>query len=117
MNRKVWMKILVFLLTAVATLSCAESPEIVYAPEQTVLTLEEYLAQGRETWFLTGKKEYTVQAEMVSGETSFHNELEVVDYTVTDDGITVILKGVFGEMWTSKLPKVISTYTKPEGSL
>ena len=41
MNRKVWMKILVFLLTAVATLSCAESPEIVYAPEQTVLTLEE----------------------------------------------------------------------------
>ena len=116
MNRKVWMKILVFLLTAVATLSCAESPEIVYAPEQTVLTLEEYLAQGRETWFLTGKKEYTVQAEMVSGETSFHNELEVVDYTVTDDGVTVILKGVFGEMWTSKLSKVISTYTKPDGS-
>jgi len=116
MNRMVWMKILVFLLTAVATLSCAESSEMVYAYEQTVLTLEEYLAQGREKWFLSGKKEYTVQAEMVSGETSFHNELEVVDYTVTDDGITVILKGVFGEMWTSKLPKVISTYTKPDGS-
>ena len=28
----------------------------------------------------------------------------------------VILKGKFGEMWTSKLPKVISTYTKPDGS-
>jgi photosystem II stability/assembly factor-like uncharacterized protein len=67
MNRKVWITILVFLLTAAAALSCADSPEIVYAPEQTVLTLEEYLAQGRETWFLTGKKEYAVQAEMVSG--------------------------------------------------
>lgn len=116
MNRKVRMIILVFLLTAVAALSGAESTEIVYASEQTVLTLEEYLAQGRETWFLTGKKEYAVRAEMVSGETSFHNKLEVVDYTVTNDGITVILKGVFGEMWTSKLPKVISTYTKPDGS-
>lgn len=81
MNRKILMKILVVLLTAVAALSCAESSEIVYAPEQAVLTLEEYLAHGRATWVLTGKKEYTVQAEMVSGETSFHNELEVVDYT------------------------------------
>ena len=105
------------LLLAVAVVpSCAESPEIEYAPGQTVLTAAEYLAQDREAWFLTGKKEYTVQAMMVSEETSFHNELEVVDYTVTDDGITVILKGSFGEMWTSKLPKVISTYTKPDGS-
>ena len=116
MNRKVWMKILVFLLTAITALSCAESSRIEYAPGQIVMMLDEYLAQGRETWFLTGKKEYTVQAEMASGETSFHNELEVVDYTVMDDGITVILKGKFGEMWTSKLPKVISTYTKPDGS-
>ena len=116
MNRNVRMIILAFLLAAAAALSCAESAETVYASGQTVLTLEEYLAQGHETWFLTGKKEYTVQAKMVSGETSFHNELEAVDYTVTDDGITVILKGVFGEMWTSKLPKVISTYTKPDGS-
>ena len=32
-----------------------------------------------------------------------HNELDVADYTVTDDGITVILKGSLGEMWASKL--------------
>ena len=107
---------LLFLLTTAVVPACAESQDIGYAPGQTVLTLEEYLAQGREAWFLTGKKEYAVQAMMVSKETSFHNELEVVDYTVTDDGITVILKGSFGEMWTSKLPKVISTYTKPDGS-
>lgn len=116
MNRKAWMKILTFLLTAVTALSCAESPKIEYAPGQIVLMLDEYLAQDREAWFLTGKKEYAVKARMVSEETTFHNELEVADYTVTDDGITVILKGKFGEMWTSKLPKVISTYTKPDGS-
>jgi hypothetical protein len=54
---------------------------------------------------------------MVSKETSFHNELEVTDYTVNDDGVTVILKGAVGEMWASKLPKVISTYTRLDGSV
>ena len=53
---------------------------------------------------------------MVSETTSFHNELEVTDYTVEDDGVTVILKGAYGEMWTTDLSKVISTYTKPDGS-
>lgn len=80
------------------------------------MTLEDYLKKSGEKWFLTGKKKYSVQAMMVSKETSFHNELEVTDYTVTDDGVTVILKGTVGEIWTSKLPKVISTYTKPDGS-
>lgn len=107
---------LLFLLTAAADPSFAEPPEIIYAPGQIGMTTEEYLAQNQGEWFLTGKKEYTVQAMMVSEETSFHNELEVADYTVTDDGVTVILRGSFGEMWTSKLPKVISTYTKPDGS-
>ena len=85
-------------------------------PEQTAITFEDYLAQSNEPWFLTGKKEYSLQAMMVSEETSFHNDLEVVDYTVTDDGETVILKGKFEEMWASKLPKVLSTYKKPDGT-
>ena len=83
---------------------------------QTVMTSQEYMDHGTESWFLTGKKNYSVQAMMVSKETSFHNDLEVTDYTVDDDGVTVILKGNFDEMWTSKLPKVIATYTKPDGS-
>ena len=87
-----------------------------FTPEQTVMTLEEYLDKGGEDWFLTGKKEYSIQGMMVSGETSFRNELEVTDYPVTDDGITVILKGRLDEMWTSKLQKVTDTYTKPDGS-
>ena len=84
--------------------------------DQTEMALEDYLEHGDEMWFLTGKNKYTVQAMMVSKETSFHNELEAADYTVTDDGITVILKGSFDEMWASKLDKVISTYTKQDGS-
>lgn len=83
---------------------------------EIAVTLEQYLDQSEESWFLTGKKEYRVQAMMVSKVTSFHNELEVVDYTVTNDGVTVILKGDFGEMWTSGLSKVIATYTRPDGS-
>lgn len=83
---------------------------------QVYLTLEEYLKTGTEQWFLTGKKKYSVQAMMVSKETSFRNELEVTDYIVRDDGVTVILKGAFDEMWTSKLSKVINTYRKPDGS-
>ncbi len=80
------------------------------------MSFEDYLDQTEETWFRTGKKEYEVQAKMVSRETSFYNDLEAEDYTVTDDGVTVILKGKFGELWTSPLSKVISTYTKPDGS-
>ena len=83
---------------------------------QIVITLEEYLDQGTEMWFRTGKKRYGVEAMMVSRKVSFRNELEAVDYTVTDDGVTVILKGSLSEMWTSGLPRVISTYTKPDGS-
>ena len=86
------------------------------ASGQVSMTFGEYLEQGGESWFLTGKRQYAVQAMMVSKETSFHNELEVADYTVTDDGVTVILKGSFDEMWAAKLSKVISTYTKPDGS-
>ena len=43
---------------------------------------------------------------MVSKETSFRNHLEMADYTVNDDGMTVILKGSIGEQWTSKLQDV-----------
>ncbi len=87
-----------------------------YTEGQVIMTLEQYFEEGKEEWFLTGKTKYTVQAMMVSKETQFHNELEVVDYTVNDDGETVVLKGTLGEMWASRLPKVISTYTKPDGS-
>ena len=98
-------------LPARAETPVAEAPTI-----QISITFEDYMDQGEEAWFLTGKKEYGVQAMMVSKETSFHNELEAADYTVTDDGVTVILKGRFDEMWATKLPTVISTYTKPDGS-
>ena len=83
---------------------------------QVEITLQDYLSQTDEEWFLTGKKEYKVEAMMVSKETSFHNDYENVDYTVSDDNETVIIKGTAGEMWASKISKVIDTYTKPDGS-
>ena len=53
---------------------------------------------------------------MVSKDTSFHNDLENVDYTATDDGVSVVLKGTVGEQWIAKLDKVLKTYTKADGS-
>ena len=111
-----WLPVLFSLMTLVLSSSCARKSKVKNSSGQIDMSLEEYLEQGGEKWFLTGKREYTVQAMMVLKETSFHNELEVTDYTVNDDGFTVILKGAVGEMWTSKLPKVISTYTRPDGS-
>lgn len=113
---RIALSILLSLLTMIVLSACTETPGIEEAPAQISMSFEDYTDQSEEAWFLTGKNEYSVQAMMVSEETSFHNELEVTDYTVTDDGISVILKGSFGEMWASKLPKVISTYTKPDGS-
>ena len=84
--------------------------------DQKSLSLNEYLSETNENWFLTGKKEYTIQAMMVSREMTFHNDLEVVDLTATDDGETVVLKGTRDEIWTSPLSQVISRYTKPDGS-
>jgi len=85
-------------------------------PAQQTMSLEEYLQTTDEHWFLTGKTEYTIQAMMVSEELSFHNDFEEADYTVTNDGETVVLKGAQGEMWASPLSKVKTTYTKPDGS-
>lgn len=116
LNKNIIVFLLAFLAAVIVVPSFAEGEEIEYAPGQEVMTLDEYLEKGGEEWFLTGKKEYTVQAMMVSKETTFHNELEVTDYAVDDDGVTVIIKGTSGEMWASKLTKVISTYTKPDGS-
>lgn len=113
---KVFTLILLAVMTWFAFPASADDGKIEYAPDQTPMTLEEYLKISKEEWFLTGKKEYSIQGMMVSKETSFRNELEETDYTATDDGITVVLKGTVGEMWTSKLSKVISTYTKPDGT-
>lgn len=116
MKRLLLLIILLLFLPVSAENEMTETDTAEYAEGQEAMTLEEYLESGGEEWFLTGKREYPVQAMMVSKETSFQNELEVTDYTVTDDGVTVVLKGTAGEMWASKLPKVIDTYTKADGS-
>ena len=101
-------------LAAIAVSGCGAKEE--QDQDQKQMSLGEYLSETGENWFLTGKKEYTVQAMMVSKETTFHNDLEVVDLVASDDGETVVLKGVKNEIWTSPLPQVIARYTKPDGS-
>lgn len=115
-NLKKWLPALFGLLTLALSSSSAVTSKDKDFSGQTDMSFEEYLEKGGEKWFLTGKRAYTVQAMMVSKETSFNNELEVTDYNVNNDGVTVILKGAVGEMWASKLPNVISTYTRPDGS-
>ena len=85
-------------------------------PAQKQQTLEDYLAQDGIEWFLTGKKQYLIQAKTVSQTVSFRNELEAADYTVTDDGKTAVLKGTQGEMWAAPVEKVCRTYTRPDGT-
>ena len=104
--------ILVFVLGACVSIYGNEN-----GAEQVSMTLDEYLETGGQAWFLTGKREYPVQAMMVSEEKSFHNDYENNDFTVTDDGETVVLKGPHNEVWRSALPNVIRTYTKPDGSI
>ncbi|MBU5436225.1 alpha/beta fold hydrolase [Pseudoflavonifractor sp. MSJ-37] len=77
---------------------------------------KDYIAAHEADFFLTGKTSYTIEGMMVSKDTSFHNDLENTDYTAKDDGVSVVLKGTSGEQWVSKLEKVLSTYTKPDGS-
>ena len=90
-------------------------PEIFdsYLADSAAIPLEEYIENGE--WFLTGKKEYEIQAMMASKETEFWNELEQNHFVVMDDGETVVLKGTVGELWPSRLTRVEETYTKAEG--
>ena len=81
-----------------------------------VVSLKDYLEENQDQFFLTGKTEYVISGRMVSQETQIHNELEDVDYTVADDDESVILTGTVGEQWVTKVSKVLSTYTKPDGS-
>lgn len=60
--------------------------------EQKTLSLSEYLEESNENWFLTGKKEYTIQAMMVSKEMTFHNDLEVVDLVAREMCCTRIFR-------------------------
>ena len=115
LNHKIKTFIVLYLLCLLFLFGCRKNDDK-QSSEQKFLTFEEYLEVTDQKWFLTGKKEYRIQAMMVSKETKFHNDYEEVDYTVKDDGETVILKGTRDEMWTTKLAKVINTYTKIDKS-
>ena len=75
--------IVIAAIIAITVFACDANKE----QDQRQMSLSEYLSETSENWFLTGKKEYTVQAIMVSKEMTFHNELEVVDLVARDAGL------------------------------
>lgn len=123
-----WKKLTTLVLSAALTFSLAAPAMAVERPAdwtpadgartgiQTEVSLEEYLAEGGQEWFLTGKTEYTIQGMLVSKDTPYENVLEGNSGVVTDDGVTVLLKGTVDELWPSKLEKVMNTYTKADGT-
>lgn len=99
------------------TLTRAEFAQLLLNMSKVMpISLEEYLAQSGQEWFLTGKTEYTIQGMLVSKDTPYENVLEGNSGVVTDDGVTVLLKGTVDELWPSKLEKVMKTYTKADGT-
>ncbi len=74
--------------------------------------IEAHMDEG----FLTGKTDYLISAMMAAAPYDTYNELELTDYHVEDDGVSVVLKGTLGEEWVTKLSKVIKSYTMPDGS-
>ncbi len=123
-----WKKLTALVLSAALSLSLAAPAMAVERPAdwtpadgartgiQTEVSLEEYLAEGGQEWFLTGKTEYTIQGMLVSKDTPYENVLEGNSGVVTDDGVTVLLKGTVDELWPSNLEKVMGTYTKADGT-
>lgn len=85
-------------------------------PVNDELTMEDYLEKTDYEWFATGKTDYTIQGMMVSADREVYNYLEDVYYTAQPNGIDVILKGTSDEEWVTKLSKVITTYTKADGT-
>ena len=79
-------------------------------------TADDYLAQHMEEGFLTGKTDYVISGMMVNEPYDTYNFLELTDYHVEDDGVSVVLKGTLGEEWVTKLSKVLKSYTREDGS-
>ncbi len=75
-----------------------------------------YISEHQGEAFLTGKTSYEITGRMVSEPTTVYNPLELVTYDVANDGESVILKGTVGEEWVANISKVLSTYTRPDGS-
>lgn len=88
-----------------------KAPEIAFQSDHMT-----YINAHMDEGFLTGKTDYTVQGMMVTKPTHLYNKLELVSYDVTDDNVSVILKGTLGEEWVTKVSKVMKTYTKPDGT-
>lgn len=69
-----------------------------------------------DSFFVTGKTQYTIRGRLTDKDTRVYNRFEDTFYDATDDGVSVILTGLSDESWVTQLRKVLTTYTKPDGS-
>lgn len=79
------------------------------------MSFEDYLALGLYSWFPTFKKDYRIQAKMVSDDTEVYNFLEDIHYIARRDA-DVVLRGSLGEEYVNNLSAVAATYTNLDGS-
>ncbi|MDR0389899.1 MAG: hypothetical protein LBH73_07500 [Spirochaetaceae bacterium] len=70
----------------------------------------------KTSFFPTGKLAYKVYGMMVSDPFPFNNILEGTDYIAMPNGSDVVIKGTIDELWRTPLERVVTTYTKENGS-
>jgi hypothetical protein len=70
----------------------------------------------KTAFFPTRKLAYKIHGMMVSRAFPFTNVLEGNDYVAMPNGSDVVMKGTIGEFWRTPLEKVITTYTKEDGT-
>lgn len=77
------------------------------------MTAREFIDEHQQDFFATGKKNYNIEIGIADKAMDFHNPLEDASYHVEKG--QPILRGTVGEMWTTKIEKILSTYRRSDG--
>jgi hypothetical protein len=93
----------------------AELNRALHLIETTSIVAAETLLDP-DAFFSTGKTQYTIHGHLSDGNVRVYNRFEDTSYDVTDDGVSVILTGLSNESWVTSLRKVLTTYTKGDGT-
>ena len=71
MNKQAFYRIILLMSLLVVAFIAVSVCDAIAEQNQKQLSLGEYLSETNESWFLTGKNQYTVQAMMVSREMTY----------------------------------------------
>jgi hypothetical protein len=104
--------IFALLVTGFLLFNCAHE-KVVKTESQTLLKFDDL---DKAMFFPTGKLAYKIHGMMVSKPFPFNNVLEGNDYIAMPNGSDVVMKGTIDELWRTPLERVLTTYTKEDGS-